>query len=240
MHALAARLPRGILVNFVAMLILLAAEQYLHADSNTKATGTVEGTVIYQADPQRLWRHARYYVKDAQTGQLAEAVVTLRSKALRELADHRPAETHSINQKNFQFLPETLAIRAGDSVTFTNDDRETHNVKCSGRIAEFNVNTAVGVDYTHRFQRAGGIRQPVLLGCVFHGSMRAWIYIFDHPHYHVTEDHGRFRFENIPPGEHELELRHPAGELRWRQRIRVRANATTHIDITLSPDDKFR
>ena len=70
--------------------------------------------------------------------------------------------------------------------------------------------------------------------------MRAWIYIFDHPHYHVTEDNGRFRFENIPPGEHELELRHPAGELRWRQRIRVKADATTNIDITLSPDDKFR
>ena len=44
--------------------------------------GTIEGVVTYRADPQRPWRYARYYVKQAKTGELAEAVVAIRGKGL--------------------------------------------------------------------------------------------------------------------------------------------------------------
>ena len=50
----------------------------------TKAgLGAVEGTVSYQPDTKRPWRYSRYYVKQAKTGELAEAVVALRAKARR-------------------------------------------------------------------------------------------------------------------------------------------------------------
>ena len=64
--------------------------------------GTVEGSITYRADAKRPWRYARYYVKQAQTGKLAEAVVALRGKGLKSTESTAPAKT-VIDQKNFQF-----------------------------------------------------------------------------------------------------------------------------------------
>src|SRR5690349_4021852 len=64
-------------------------------------TGTVAGTVFYEADPKRSWRQMRYYVKDPAKGQLAEAVVALDGKDLGKA--EAKASTAVIDQKNFQF-----------------------------------------------------------------------------------------------------------------------------------------
>jgi len=200
--------------------------------------GVVEGAVTYRADPKRPWRYGRYYIKQAQTGELAEAVVALRGGKLAGGGDKPKAKTVTIDQKNFQFLPETIAIRAGDSVKFINSDQATHNVQVSGDIASLNVTMPAGGSHTARFDRSGGIAQPLKVGCVFHSAMQAWIFVFDHPHFQLTPQDGRFRFVGVPPGQYELEMVHPAGELRWRKRVTVAAGQTLHIDISVSPDDK--
>src|SRR5262245_10628621 len=94
------------------------------AKGKSPALGAIEGTVTYQTDPARPWRYARYYVKQAKTGELAEAVVALRARPMSDA--NRPPETAVIDQQNFQFQPETVAIRKGDSVKFTNADTTTH------------------------------------------------------------------------------------------------------------------
>ena len=116
-----------------------------------------------------------------KTGELAEAVVALRDKPVADSS--RQPQTIVIDQENFRFTPETAVIRRGDSVKFTNADQTTHNVQASGDIATFNSNMPGGGDFTVRFDKAGGVRQPVTIGCVFHSAMRAWIFVFDHPWY---------------------------------------------------------
>jgi plastocyanin len=198
--------------------------------------GAIEGTVTYQADAGRPWRYARYYVKQAKTGELAEAVVAL--KAQRQADSQRVPQTVIIDQLNFQFQPETVAIRRGDSVKFTNGDGATHNVQASSDIATFNVTMPYGGEETVRFDRAGGTREPVQVGCVFHSAMRAFIFVFDHPWFQVTAADGRFRLVGIPPGEYDLEMVHPAGGLRTVRRVVVKPNETLRVDIRVSPDDK--
>ncbi|HEY2411436.1 MAG TPA: carboxypeptidase regulatory-like domain-containing protein [Pirellulaceae bacterium] len=198
--------------------------------------GTVEGVIAYQADPARPWRYARYYVKQAKAGELAEAVVAIRAKPVAE--NDRQPQTIVIDQHNFQFTPETVVIRRGDSVKFTNADQATHNVQSSSEIATFNSNMPGGGEQIIRFDRAGGIRQPVTVGCVFHSAMRAYIFVFDHPWYQLTAADGRFRLAEVPPGEYELEITHPAGELRTRKRITIKPGEVTQIDIRLTADDK--
>ncbi|MCH8219640.1 MAG: carboxypeptidase regulatory-like domain-containing protein [Planctomycetes bacterium] len=202
-----------------------------------RGTGSVEGRVLYRADAERPWRYARYYVKDRHEGQLAEAVVALETTAL-ERGPSEKAATLVVDQKDFQFTPETAAIRASDSVKFLNSDKEVHNVQTFHPQHSFNINMPAGGEHVETFRQAGGIEQPYRIGCIYHSAMRSWIFVFDHPYYQVTKTDGRFRLAKIPPGEYTLQMVHPAGQLRWQRSIQVEADETTQLDIVVSPDNK--
>jgi plastocyanin len=199
--------------------------------------GTVEGVIKYLPDSKRPWRFSRYYIQNPKTGFLAETVVALERPGLGSLAPAPSPTKHSMDQLNYQFVPETLAIRAGDTVLFSNSDDALHNVMTADGGEPFNVNVVKGKEFVHAFNQAGGLEHPVRLGCVFHGAMRAWIYVFDHPWFQLTEKDGRFRLENVPVGEYTLGVVHPAGKLRRAQLIQVKADETTSLEISLSPDD---
>ena len=218
------------------------ADESASTDRQTTAasgakTGVVEGTVSYQADKERPWRYARYYVKDRKKGQLAEAVVAVAGPTLAKRDQRRSPATVVIDQKNFRFDPETVAIRTGDRVKFLNSDKAAHNVQAFHLRSSFNVNMPAGGEHVERFEHATGIRRPYRIGCVFHSAMRAWVFVLDNPHFQVTKPDGRFRLENLPPGEYELEMAHPAGRLRWSGKVLVKPDDTTELDIRVSPDD---
>ncbi len=194
--------------------------------------------MIYEPDKSRPWRYQRYYVKQPKSGELAEAVVALRGRELKEVPVKDQVEDPTIDQFNFRFVPETTAIRAGQSITFTNSDATTHNVRSVASIAPFNINLEAEDEYVHRFERAGDLRSPVTLGCVYHGGMRAWVYVFDHPFFIVTQQDGQFEFKGVPPGKYTLEMVHPAGQLRWKESVVVTAKGTVEVEIRVSPDQK--
>lgn len=229
----------------LAALIALACG-VLHADDAARpanaagegSTGTIAGTVTYTADPEKPWRYQRYYVEGRKTGPLAEALVVLRGSPLRNWPAPAQPQTATVDQINFQFAPELLAIRAGDSVRFTNSDTTIHNVRSTASIAAFNINLQADDEYTHTFERAGDLRTPVTLGCVYHGGMRAWIYVFDHPFFAVTDESGTFRFENVPAGRYTLEMVHPAGQLRSTRPVTVSADKEQTIGIDVSAAQK--
>lgn len=202
------------------------------------SAGAVKGRVIYQPDKERPWRYQRYYVKTPKSGELAEAVVALRGQGLKDVPMGTQAEGSTIDQYNFRFVPETTAIRAGQTITFTNSDTTTHNIRSVATIAPFNVNLEAEDEYVHLFERAGDVRSPVTLGCVYHGGMRAWVYVFDHPFFKVTEQDGQFEFRGVPPGKYTLEMVHPAGQLRWKEPVVVTADGTVEVKIRVSPDQK--
>lgn len=211
------------------------ADQKAPVDANQ--TGAIEGTVTYQADVQRPWRYIRYYVKDRNKGLLGEAVVALTGVSRDKRGEPSVATTTVINQKDFQFAPELVAIRVGDHVKFLNSDEQVHNVQASHPLYSFNVNMPAGTDYVATFPVAGGIRMPYQMGCVYHSAMRAWVFVFDHPYYSVTKADGRFGLERVPAGEYKLEMFHPAGELRWNTVIKVEAGKTANVNIRVSPDN---
>jgi plastocyanin len=205
--------------------------------SAVATTGAIEGTVTYKADAKNPWRYARYYVKSAKGGELSEAVVAIRGKAL-EKSKTASSMTVKIDQKDFQFEPELVAIRVGDSVTFTNSDTATHNVRASGEVGDFNLTMPAGGEgHTIKFEKAGGVRRPVEIGCVFHSNMRAWVFVFDHPFFAVTKPDGKFRLADVPTGEYELELVHAAGGLKTKKMVTVKAGETAKVDFELSPAD---
>jgi plastocyanin len=203
----------------------------------TSATGTIAGTVIYEADPKRRWRYSRYYITDRKKGRLAEAVVGLRSTQLKKLAPPSEPKEITINQKETRFTPETVAIRSGDNVRFTNSDPFIHNVHTTNPLCRFDDSIKTGQSFSQMFTQSGGIHQPIVLGCRFHSVMQSWVFVFDHPWFQITSTDGRFRLEKVPPGTYQLQMAHPAGELEWSQRVEVKAGETVTIDIRVSPDN---
>ncbi len=218
-----------------AALCLIATTDVCADDGSSATGGTVSGTVKYQPDKTKPWRYSRYFIKNAKTGELAEAVVALRSSKLRGNPRKDKPITAEIDQEFFQFTPQTVAIRTGDSVKFLNSDATTHNVRASSPIATFNENMSPGFDYTHRFDRAGGIVTPIQLGCVFHGGMQAWIFVFDHPYFTVTGEDGSYSFKDVPPGKYRLDVYHPSGRLRTSRSVEVPAGSKLTEPFTLSP-----
>lgn len=197
--------------------------------------GTVSGRVTYKADSARPWPLGRYYLN---SGAMTEAVVALEGPGLAGLMPPSAPKTVWVDQKNFNFVPETAVIRAGDSVRFTNSDEALHNVMTFQGPEPFNVNLAQGKEHTHLFAVGKGLDQQILITCVFHAAMRGWVYVFDHPFFVLTPKDGKFRFENVPPGEYQLHVVHPAGELEWSRKVTVKSDAPVEIEIALGPDQK--
>ena len=71
-----------------------------------------------------------------------------------------------------------------------------------------------------------------------HSWMNAWIYVFDHPYYAVTDASGAFVIKDVPAGDHLLELWHepPGGQgpgARTSARVKVVDGKRTHLELTL-------
>lgn len=169
---------------------------------------------------------------------MAEAVVCLDGRGLKGAGAKHEPEVIKIDQVNFRFVPETVAVHAGDSVEFLNSDSVVHNVFTQLGPAKFNHTLPAAGKHGELIERAGGIRRPIVVGCKFHGAMRSWIYVFDHPFFQVTGADGAYRFDNIPPGEYRLHMAHASGELVFSERITIKADEKVRFDIRVSADNK--
>ena len=202
----------------------------------TTGLGTIEGTVIYASDRARPWRYRRYYVKGRDRGPLAEAVVCLVGDNVPKVESAPKALPYVVDQKDYRFIPETLAIRVGQAVRFGNSDPTLHDVTTTAGTQQASIALYQNQPNERTFTAAGGIERPVKLSCRFHSEMRGWIFVFDHPWYQVTEPDGKFALQNVPPGQYRLVMFHPAGELRVEQEVEVRPNMPTRLEIAVSPD----
>ena len=114
-----------------------------------------------------------------------------------------------MDQRNERFVPHVLAIVAGTYVDFPNDDNTYHNVFSLSKTKEFNLGRyAAGKSKAVRFERPGIVR----VFCDIHSHMNAFILVFAHRYFAVTDEDGRYRIENVPPGTYAVAV--------WNETIR--------------------
>jgi plastocyanin len=181
------------------------------------ALGVIEGRVTFEGTPPAPTyvveggrsQHVLYVDK---TGGLQYAVVFLHDSRSGAAA----TTPITLNQRDFIFEPQVLAVRSGQPVRFTSDDPANHNVRSDDANAAnaFSVNTAAGAPAPppRRFAPTSP-DQPVVLSCDIHPWMIAWVYAFDRDLFAVTDARGYFRFDKVLPGRHRLGVRQPAGRL---------------------------
>ncbi|MDA7620993.1 DUF2012 domain-containing protein, partial [Verrucomicrobia bacterium] len=78
---------------------------------------------------------------------------------------------------------------------------------------------------------------PLNIHCVFHGSMKGWICVFNHPYFQQTTKSGAFEFSKIPSGDYQLRVVHPAGGLYLETEVRkLKQSSETRWNIVLTPE----
>jgi plastocyanin len=224
-------------------LLLWAAPAVFPAPDESRReppSGVVVGTVTYDGPhpksvPVIESGTVRHLVKtDAKTGGLADVVLWLEGVKPPARKGKKPKAV--MDQRNFFFVPNVLAIEAGQEVEFLNSDAANHGVLASAAETanSFNILTPPGQCYKHTFRSA---RQPVRIGCPIHSSMSAWIVVFDHPWFAVTDSKGTFRLPSVPPGDYTLHVRHLDTGMHRKQRVSVKDGKTTRVAVALGKAD---
>ena len=106
-----------------------------------------------------------------------------------------------LDQRDERFVPHVLAITTGTVVDFPNSDRIFHNVFSLSKKLPFDLGRyAAGRSKAVTFDRPGIVR----VFCDIHSHMNAFILVFNHPFFALTDMDGRYRIDNVPPGTYNL------------------------------------
>lgn len=128
------------------------------------------------------------------------AVVYFESAPKGAFEDREPGRA-TLDQRNETFVPHVLAITVGTVVDFPNSDEIYHNVFSLSKPRRFDLGRyAAGRSKAVRFDRPGIVR----VFCDIHSHMNAFILVFNHRFFDVTDEEGRFRIDNVPPGNYTL------------------------------------
>jgi plastocyanin len=230
---------------FLAIGVGASTRHHCRADEETAPSSIdaalVEGLVSYDGPlpapiPVAEAASVRHSVEvDHKTKGLKEAVVWLEGCPVQSEPVARKRAVQ-MDQRNFVFIPHVLSIDAGQEVEFLNSDVANHGVTAASTEPGncFNVSMALGGGYKHRFVASA---RPVAIGCPVHVSMAAWIYVFDHPYHAVTDDAGRFRLPDMPPGRYLFHVRHADGGMRTLRPVVARAGETVRLRIEFHESD---
>lgn len=134
-----------------------------------------------------------------RTAPFKPAVVYLES-APRNAFEREDARAR-MDQRDEAFVPHVLAITAGTTVDFPNSDPVFHNVFSLSRTRPFDLGRyAAGKSKSVRFDRPGVVQ----VFCEIHSHMSAYILVFAHRFFAVTDEDGGYRIDGVPPGTYTL------------------------------------
>jgi plastocyanin len=152
---------------------------------------------------------------DRDASDRQRSVVYLESAPRAAFDQVEPARA-AMDQRNETFVPHVLAITAGTVVEFPNSDRFYHNVFSLSKPARFDLGRyAVGKSKSVRFNQPGIVR----VFCEIHSHMNAFILVFGHPFFAMTDSDGRYRINNVPAGTYNV--------IAWNEGIASEPKAVT-------------
>jgi hypothetical protein len=126
---------------------------------------------------------------------------------LREIKD----KTVTMDQPRCQFVPHALAMRQGQVLLVKNSAPIPHNFKWGGHpLVNPGGNRLMPPGSKFEIKDLKADKLPISVACNIHPWMSAWIRVFDHPYYALTDKDGAFEIKLAPAGNYHLKVWHPA------------------------------
>ncbi len=215
-----------VVVSLAAVVLDRSGSRRLHAARNGAIRGRVDlRRVAAPIEP-------RPTVADlGASGSVLDISDRLRSVVYLESAPRGAFEavepTHAtMDQRGERFVPHVLAITTGTTVDFPNSDHIYHNVFSLSKTKSFDLGRyAAGHSKPVRFDRPGIVR----VFCDIHSHMNAFILVFSHPFFSLTDNEGRFRIDNVPPGTYNL--------VAWNEGVQSEPRAVTVPEGGVAEED---
>ncbi len=216
--------------SLVALILLMPpAPSYAQA---APPGATIHGRVELRREPApvearpsvtELGRHGPRDVPDRRP-----SVVYL-EEAPQAAFETPPPGRARLDQRNETFVPYVVAVTVGSTVDFPNDDPIYHNVFSLSTPKRFDLGRYPrGQSRSVVFDRPGVVR----VFCEIHSHMSAFILVFAHRYFAVTDAEGRYRIEGIPAGAYRLAVWND-GEVRARREVRVAAAGDVEQDFVV-------
>jgi plastocyanin len=162
-------------------------------------------------------------------GGLANVFVYIKS-GLAGKAFEIPDVPVAIDQKGCSFQPRVLGVQTAQTLRVTNSDPVTHNIHPLAQSnREWNHSQGAGEEpLARKFPRP---EVMIRVKCNIHSWMRAYIGVLEHPYFAVTQEDGRFRIPNLPPGDYVVEAWHESLGTQ-EQHIQVGPSAKIETNFT--------
>ncbi len=143
-----------------------------------------------------------------------------------------PAAEVVIDQFGCLYRPRVIAARVGQPVVILNSDPLVHNVHSEAQqnaAAAFNeIMPTAGTRLVKTFARP---EVAVHLKCDIHPWMSAYVGVFSHPYFAITDENGEFQLRNLAPGEYTLRAWH---ETLGAQSQKLTVAASTDVPVELA------
>lgn len=112
----------------------------------------------------------------------------------------------TVRQSNLEFFPKHSVVPTGSRITFSNEDREVHNIYSKSMRNQFNLGAmAAGSAKTLALDQPG----PVILRCNMHKDMIGVIFVAPNGYYTRLNEKGEYSFTNVKSQGYLLQYWHP-------------------------------
>jgi plastocyanin len=219
----------------VAALLVLASP----ADSRNAGVSAAVGTIRGRVEVRNARTESEIRPNVAELGMSGSnggagvdrrrSVVYL-DPAPRAAFDVRDEPRARMDQRNETFEPHVLAVVAGTNVDFPNSDRTYHNVFSLSKPKQFDLGRyAAGKSRAVKFDKPGIVR----VFCDIHPHMSAFILVFSHRYFAVTDDEGRYRIDNVPPGNYTVVAWNETVDVHLRRASMPEAGGEVELNFVL-------
>jgi plastocyanin len=143
-------------------------------------------------------------VKDDKGRPVSDAVAYAAAAGAASAAAKKQAV---VDQRDKQFVPYVTAVQVGTAVIFPNSDKIRHHVYSFSPAKKFELPLYSGVPAEPvMFDKTGF----VTLGCNIHDWMIAYVAVLPTPYFQVTRQEGRTVLKDLPAGQYNVQVWHPA------------------------------
>ena len=192
---------------------------------NSGFSGDVEGKIIFDgkapkmkplrmdADPvcvanNDIQPRKEWLVLDENNG-VKNVLVFIKESKSGSFADNydSPKEAAVIDQKGCVYVPHVLGVMVGQQLDILNSDGTLHNIHALPKVNK-EFNKAMPRSKKQMSVTFDKVEAPFKVKCDVHPWMGAFVGVFEHPYFAVTDDSGSYTISGLAPGKYVVEAWH--------------------------------